>query len=115
MCDQSVSLAVLAWAWQAMTAAWRATVRPAPALGERLHPPPNLDLVPECAVLVQHKNGLACFVGTGRCPRGVQLHQGEQSVGFRLMRCDGGEHAAHCDALHLQSWGRNQSSPRAAV
>ena len=106
MCDQSVSLAVLAWAWQAMTAAWRATVRPAPALGERLHPPPNLDLVPECAVLVQHKNGLACFVGTGRCPRGVQLHQGEQSVGFstRPMR-----------RASLQSWGRNQSSPRAAV
>src|SRR5438132_13848207 len=37
---------------------------------ERLHPPPDLELVPECAVLVQHEDGLARCVGTRRRARG---------------------------------------------
>ena len=99
MRDQSVSSAVVASGvagdngrLQGIEAARSAKLARPP---ERLHPPPNLELIPERAVLVEHEDRLARRVGTRRRARGVQLHQGQQSMGFGLVRRDGGEHAAH--------------------
>src|SRR5207237_9280744 len=62
---------------------------------KRLHSPPDLELIPECAILVQYKDRLSLSVDTRSRARCVQLHQGEQSMGFGLVRREDGEHAAH--------------------
>ena len=46
--------------------------------------------------------------------RRVQFHQGEQSMGFGLVRRDGGQHPAHPKRF-MAELGSQQSSPRAAV
>src|SRR5882757_3904665 len=61
---------------------------------ERLQSPPDLELVPKRAVLVEQENRLAGSVDARRDARGIQLHQREQSMGFGLDRRDRGEHAA---------------------
>jgi hypothetical protein len=58
---------------------------------ERLHPPADLELVPECAVLVQGEDRLTRRISTRRRARHVQLQQGEHSMGFGLVRRDSGE------------------------
>ena len=67
--------------------------------GERLQPAADLELIPECAVLVEQEDRLARRVGARRRARGVQLHQGQQSVRFGLVRRDRGEHTAHAQRL----------------
>src|SRR6202011_4708542 len=49
---------------------------------ERLHAAANLELVPERTVLLQQQNRLARGIGPRGRARGVQLHQGKQSMGF---------------------------------
>ena len=66
---------------------------------ERQHPPPDLQLVPQGAVLVRQKDRLADRVGARRHARGVELHQGQQPMGFGFVRCDYGEHAAQAERL----------------
>jgi hypothetical protein len=66
-----------------------------PRSRERLHPAPNLELVPERAVLFEQQNRFAQRVGACRRARRVQLHEGEQAMRLRLRRCDRGEHPAH--------------------
>src|SRR5580700_6262542 len=66
---------------------------------ERLHPAPDLELVPKRSVLIQHEDRLAGCVSARRDARSVQLHQGHEPVSFGLVRRYGSEHAAKAKRL----------------
>ena len=64
----------------------------------------NQELIPQRAVLVEQQNRFACGPDARARTRGLDLHQGDEAVHFRLARGEPGEDSTQTYGVVAEAW-----------